>query len=37
MKLSVKASLIVMTLKMNGGVNKKFGIDLNGRFPEFTM
>lgn len=33
MKLSVKASLIVMTLKMNGGVNKNFGIDVNGRFP----
>lgn len=37
MKLSVKASVIVMTLKMNATANKKFGVDLSGRFPDFTM
>lgn len=36
-KLSVKASLVVMTLKMNAIGNKKFGLDLSGRFPDFTM
>lgn len=32
-ELSIKASIVVMTLKMNAGANKKFNIDLSGRFP----
>lgn len=34
--MSVKASLVVMTVKM-GVQGKKIGVVLGGRYPEFTI
>lgn len=34
-KSSIKASLAIMTLKMNG--NKKFEFDFSGNFPSINM
>lgn len=35
-KLSVKASLVAMTLKMGAG-NKSYGVNLSGRFPDVVV
>lgn len=37
MKMSVKVSVVVMMLKMNGGTGKKFWVELGGKYPEVCL